>query len=323
MKNILLITFSIFLSSNIYSQSVTNIEVQIKKKTFVYKNINKISIKADLFQTGDNNTIKPGIIWIHGGGLIFGSRTDLPEEQMKFYLANGYSVVSIDYRLAPETKLPDIVNDIKDAIQWVRLKGPDSLGIDSNEIFVIGHSGGAYLALVSGYFVENPPKAIVSFYGYGDIQGEWYSKPNSFFLTQPLINEDEVKKLIRDSVITSASFEERFNIYLFSRQKGLWPLLVSGHDPVKEIEWFDRYCPLKNINANYPPVLLIHGDKDTDVPFEQSVLMDRKLELNNIKHEFIRVKNYGHVFDLFEGGLTNPEISKVFTEVMDFLNSNR
>lgn len=219
--------------------------------------------------------------------------------------------------------MPEIASDIRDAVQWVRENGSDSLRINPARIFIIGHSGGGYLALLSGYFSENPPAGIVSFYGYGDIQSAWYSKPDPYYRLQPLISEERANSLIYDSVITAASFDDRFDLYLYTRQNGTWPLLVTNHDPEKEAAWFTRYCPVKNINANYPPVLLIHGDKDTDVPFEQSVLMDRELELKKIKHKFIRMKNYGHVFDLFEGGLSNPDVSKVFNEVIDFLNSCR
>ena len=80
--------------------------VEFRKKTFIYKSIDKVTIKADLFQNAGDSRLKPVIVWIHGGGLIFGSRTDIPEEQLKLYLNAGFSLVSIDYRLAPETKLP-------------------------------------------------------------------------------------------------------------------------------------------------------------------------------------------------------------------------
>jgi len=303
-----------------YAQSTLGNNIQFKKRTFIYKTADKVPINADLFQTIEDSSLRPVIIWIHGGALIFGSRTGLPEEQMKFYLKAGYSVVSIDYRLAPETKLPEIVNDVKDAIRWVRVHGRDSLQIDSTKIFVIGQSGGAYLALMSGYVLKNPPRGIVSFYGYGDIVSDWYSKPDSFYRTKTLISADKASKLIYDSSITSASFN-RVDLYLYSRQNGLWPFLVSGHDPVKEAEWFNSYCPLKNINGNYPPVLLIHGDKDTDVPFEQSVLMDRELELKNINHKFIKMQDYGHAFDQSGGGLSNPDLYKVFTEITLFLKA--
>ena len=158
-------------------------EQKSAKKTFTYKTIGELAIKADLFQTRSDKILDPVIIWIHGGGLIFGGRDALREEQMKLYVGAGYSVVSIDYRLAPETKLPEIASDIRDAIQWTRTNGADSLSVDSTKIFVIGHSGGAYLALMSGYLLKNPPKAIVSFYGYGDIAGDWYAKPDSLYRT--------------------------------------------------------------------------------------------------------------------------------------------
>jgi len=302
---------------NAFSQSPEVNDIKSNKKTFSYKVVDKIQIKGDLYST-ENTTLKPVIVWIHGGGLIFGSRGDLPEEQKKFYLKAGYSVVSIDYRLAPETKLPEIVNDVEDAIQWIHQYGRDSLGIDPGKIFIVGHSGGAYLALMSGYSSKIRPRAIVSFYGYGDIRGKWYSSPSAYYLTQPAISKDRAEKLIHDSVITSAPFEERFDLYVYSRQKGSWPELVSGHNPKKEDEWFKRYCPIENIDKTYPPVLLIHGDKDTDVPFAQSVALNEVLESKGIEHKFIQMKNYGHVFDVF-GGLTNPDVAKVFNEVIEFL----
>ena len=317
LSNTVLLFF--FVSVNTYSQSAESNDID--KKTFTYKTIDKIQIKADLFRSVDNTSLKPVIIWIHGGALIFGSRNDLPEEQKEFYLKAGYSVVSIDYRLAPSTKLPDIVNDVADAIQWVHKNGPDSLGIDPGKIFVVGHSGGAYLALTSGYSSKIRPRAIVSFYGYGDIRGKWYSSPSAFYLTQPAVSKSRAEKLMPDSVITSASFQDRFDLYLYSRQKGNWPDLVSGHSPKKEYEWFKTYCPIENIDVDYPPVLLIHGDEDTDVPFSQSVELDRVLESKGIKHKFLQMKNYGHVFDAFGGGLANPDVANVFNEVVSFLGN--
>lgn len=313
----------VFASLTFCSKKGENANLEIRKKTFTYKSVGETPIQADLFQTTNDNKLKPAIIWIHGGGLIFGGRADLPEEQKLLYLKAGYSVVSIDYRLAPETKLPEIVNDVKDAIQWVHRNGKDSLRIDPNKLFVIGHSGGAYLALLSGSFPDNPLRGIVSFYGYGDIQTDWCNQPDSVYLAQPLISDTEAKKMMYDSTITSASFDNRFNLYKYSRQTGLWTQLVSGHDILKEKDWFNRYCPSKNISAHYPPVLIIHGDKDTDVPFEQSLLMAKQLRANKIQHKLIKLNNYGHVFDLMEGGLTNPDISKVFADVLAFINDNK
>jgi acetyl esterase/lipase len=321
MKNASLIILSLHLCLAVYSQQNLTRDTIITKRTFVYKTIGKTRIHADVYRTNEPAELKPAIIWIHGGALMFGSRADIPEEQLKLYVKAGYTLVAIDYRLAPETKLPQIISDVTDAIKWVRINGRDSLKIDKSRIFVVGQSGGAYLALMSGYFMRKPPKAIVSFYGYGNIQKAWYNKPDSVALTKTIITEERATNIIGDSIITTAPVKDRLDLYIYSRQKGIWPQLVTGCNPIKDTKWFNKYSPVKNIHANYPPVLLIHGDKDFDVPFEESLLLDQKLTKEKVKHQFVRMKNYGHLFDLFEGGLSNPDVNKAFAEVIKFLNS--
>lgn len=321
-----IITFTLLVFSFLttYPQSPTTKSYSdIEQRTFIYKTVGRLPIELDFFQTKGSKTMKPVIIWIHGGALIGGSRKGLQEVQKRFYLDAGYSIASIDYRLAPETKLPAIIEDLKDAVQWIRRNSATLLNVDSTRTFVVGHSAGGYLALMTGYVLENPPNAIVSFYGYGDIRSDWYSKPDSFYLTKQRVTEEEVQKLVSDSAITSSPLKERGLVYLYSRQNGKWPLMVGGHDPEREASWFYQYCPLKNIHANYPPVLLIHGDKDSDVPFEQSVLMDRELRLKKIKHKFIRMKDREHGFEHGEGAFDTPEVKKVFADIAAFLKEHK
>ncbi len=294
-------------------------KIEYEKKTFVYKVVGRDSIRSDFYRLSNDKIVRPVIVWIHGGGFIWGSRNSLPKEQLGLYLNAGYSVLSIDYRLAPETKLDDIIKDVKDAVTWIR-NNDAQLQIDPNRIFVIGHSAGGYLALMTGYILDNPPRAIVSFYGYGDIQSEWCNRPDSFYVRMGLVSREKAFKSIRDSVITSASGEERFELYLYCRQQGIWTSIISGHDPATEPEYFERYCPIKNINAKFPPTLLIHGDRDKDVPVEQSALMSEALSLKNIDHELIKIPGFGHAFDILEGGLGNTKISNTFYEVIKFMD---
>ena len=319
MKKIIFSIILVFLSTDFYSQQKNETKIEYEKKTFVYKTIGQDSIKSDFYRISNDKIVRPVIVWIHGGALIWGSSNSLPKEQLEFYLNAGYSVLSIDYRLAPETKLHEIIEDIKDAIIWVQ-NNDTQLQIDPKRIFVIGHSAGGYLALMTGYILDNPPRAIVSFYGYGDIQSEWCNQPDSFYINMGAVPKEKAFKLIRGSIITSASSDGRFDLYLYCRQQGIWTNIVSGHDPVKEPEYFDRFCPAKNINSSFPPVLLIHGDKDTDVPFKQSVLMDKALSLKNIDHQFIEMTGFGHAFDKMEGGLGNTQISNTFYEVIKFMD---
>jgi acetyl esterase/lipase len=78
------------------------------KQTYVYKIVQDCQIQADVYRLPGEEQ-QPAILWLHGGGLIFGDRTMLRPEQVEQYLTAGYTVVAIDYRLAPETKLHAIL----------------------------------------------------------------------------------------------------------------------------------------------------------------------------------------------------------------------
>lgn len=82
-------------------------------------------------------------------------------------LERDFVIVSVDHRLAPETKLPDIVEDVRDAWCWIHDVGPGRFGIDSTRVAMGDGSVGAYLSLVAGYLFEPRPRALASFRGYG------------------------------------------------------------------------------------------------------------------------------------------------------------
>jgi acetyl esterase/lipase len=283
-------------------------------------------IQADVYRMPDD-TVRPAILWLHGGALIFGSRRTLSPDQLERYVNAGYAVVAADYRLAPEAKLEAIIEDIQDVYEWVRVKGPDLFRIDSERIAVIGHSAGGYLALMAGFCASPRPKALVSFYGYGDIAGHWYTCADPFYNQQPAIPRDRAYQGIGDSTITGTPFEgylfeERYRFYVYCRQQGLWPKEVTRHDPDEEPEWFDPFCPIRNITKDYSPTLLLHGDQDTDVPFEQSVLMSEELARHSVEHELITMPNRGHTFDIDGEGMKDPEISSTFDRALAFLKKH-
>jgi acetyl esterase/lipase len=290
-------------------------------KTYTYKTVGDLPIKADVYRLpGDE--VRPFIIWIHGGALIVGQRTGGPNaEQRKRYLNAGYVVVSIDYRLAPETKLKGIIEDLQDAFKWVRAKGPEEFKIDPKKVAVVGHSAGGYLTLMSGFAVQPPPQALIPFYGYGDIDGDWYAKPDPFYRkTRPLVSKGDAYKAIGTKEIAEGSVPGRGNFYMYCRQNGLWPLLVAGHDPVKEPRAFDRLCPVRNVTKKYPPTLLLHGDNDTDVPYQQSVDMAKELKRVGVEHELITIKGGGHGFD--GKGMKDAAVANAFDRIEMFLKKH-
>jgi len=287
----------------------------IGKATYTYKFADGHPILADVYRPPDNR-VRPAILWIHGGALIFGDRTTIHEAQLERYIKEGFVVVAIDYRLAPETKLPGIIEDLRDAYQWVRTEGPKLFRINPDRIAVVGHSAGGYLTLSAGYQCQPRPRALVSFYGYGDITGAWYSRPDPFYLKEPAVTLEEAEQAVGSTTIPEGNEERRFRFYLYCRQQGLWPKEVGGWDPATDPDKFEPYCPVRNITRDYPPTLLLHGDSDTDVPFEQSETMAHELQQHHVKYRFIRIRGGAHGFD---GDLNDPQAAAAFEEVIAFL----
>src|SRR5438309_5123473 len=97
---------------------------------------------------------------------------------------------------------------------------------------------------MTGFAVEPRPQALIAFYGYGDIDGDWYAKPDPFYRKRPLVSKEEALKAVGVKETTGGS---RGAFYLYCRQNGLWPLEVTGHDPFKAPRAFDRFCPVRNV----------------------------------------------------------------------------
>ncbi|NQT85449.1 alpha/beta hydrolase [bacterium] len=297
-------------------------ELRYSKQTYTYKTVGDCKIKADVYRM-PGEEVRPAILWIHGGALIMGRREFVPRDQLQRYLAAGSALVSIDYRLAPETKVKGIVEDLQDAYAWLRSQGPRLFKIDPDRIAVIGHSAGGYLTLMAGFCVKPRPKALVAFYGYGDIAGEWYSRPDPFYCKRPAVPKEEAYKAVGGPVVSEAiGPNKRRLFYLYCRQQGLWPREVAGFDPHTQPRAFDPYCPERNVTRDYPPTLLLHGDHDTDVPYKLSVQMADALKKQGVEHKLITVKNGGHGFDWANGGLRDPANAERFERVLDFLKQH-
>lgn len=278
-------------------------------KTFTYKQLNDLEIKAELFPV--QQEAAPLIIYIHGGGLIWGTRNDINKKQVELYNKNGYHVLSIAYRLAPETKLPEIVSDIRDSLVWVKEELTQHIAYDQNKVIVIGSSAGGYLALMTGT-LDVKPAAIVSFYGYGSILGEWYRTPSDYFNKMPKVNEVLAKQLIQKKELAEAPITARYAIYLYCRQQGVWPEYVTNPAATD----LTQYCPANLADEAYPPTLLLHGDADEDVPYTESVHMQKILDKHQVKNKLITIPNGKHQFD---ENMDDPVVLNAFDEVLQFL----
>src|SRR5262245_12576812 len=125
------------------------LHAKVKKQTFTYKTVKKLTLKADVYREADGKK-RAVVVLVQGGALISGHREQVPRRLKDDTLKAGYVLVSIGYRLAPESKLPDVVGDVSDAVKWVHDKGPKLFKADPDRIAVAGGSAGGCLAVNSG-----------------------------------------------------------------------------------------------------------------------------------------------------------------------------
>lgn len=126
---------------------------------------NDAEVPLYIYQPKGSDMEKPGLLWIHGGGFIMGNaENDFAAEFSKHLNA---TVVSVDYRLAPEHPFPAGLNDSYAALLWMREHAKE-LGINTNRIAVGGDSAGAGMAagLVLRNRDEKGPRIAVQFLLY-------------------------------------------------------------------------------------------------------------------------------------------------------------
>jgi acetyl esterase/lipase len=290
------------------------------KMTYTYKKVGDLEIKADVYGFDDDER-RPVVVWIHGGALIMGHRESVPKWLSDECIKCGYVLVSIDYRLAPETQLPEIIKDVEDAFAWIAEKGPQQFHADPKRIGVVGGSAGGYLTLTAGFRAKPRPVALVSLWGYGDLVGDWYSEPSPHPRHhQTKLSREEAFQQVSGAPVSDSRDRKGDGgaFYQFCRQQGLWPNAVSGWDPHKQPEKFFPYMAVKNVTADYPPTLLIHGDKDTDVPYEQSVMMTKEFKKHNVEHRLITLTGGEHGL----AGADGATIVQAYEDARGFLQNH-
>ena len=276
-------------------------KAEVTQKTYTYKTIGGTELKADVYSPAAATKKLPVVIYIHGGGLIFGSRENEPKSPLREALLDaGYVVVAIDHRLAPDALADKIAIDVEDACKWVRNKGPQLFSIDPNNIIVMGGSAGGYLTLLMGCRLNPAPKALVSFSGYGDIR--WCNQPRITPLPES---------------IPPYEGKPGWDFYVYCRNYGVWINKVTGLDPAKDINNIKLLCPVDNIQKSYPRTLLIHSRADNDVPYEQAVLMKKALDSNGIPNEMFTLPD-GHSSEMIRN-----HSDKIIKKVLEFLRTEQ
>jgi acetyl esterase/lipase len=108
----------------------------------------------DVFAPQDADGPLPAVVWVHGGGFVAGSRSDLTN-YLKILAGRGFVAVAVDYSRAPGAQFPVPVRQTNAALAHVR-SNAKALGIDPNRIFLAGDSAGAQIVAQTALVISDP-----------------------------------------------------------------------------------------------------------------------------------------------------------------------
>ncbi len=188
----------------------------------------------------------PLVVWVHGGAWRRGSRTKMPLGNL---VKNGFAVASVDYRLSPVARFPAQVHDCKAAIRFLR-DSAAKYEINAERIGIAGSSAGGHLAALIG--VTNNHKALE-----GDV-GNYDDQLSTVQAIVDYYGPTNFTTILKQSTPHGLSV----------RVPALNLLLGDGPDKVPDLARLAS--PVFHVDSNDPPLLMIHGDQDPQVPINQS-----------------------------------------------------
>jgi acetyl esterase/lipase len=178
----------------------------------------------------------PLVVWIHGGAWRNGTKAQVPA----IFVENGFATASLDFRQSTEARFPAAVHDIKAAIRFLRANA-DRYGYAVDRVAVAGSSSGAHYAALVG--VTAGERALE-----GDIG-------------------DHLDQSSRVEAIVTI-LEQSTPFGLGVREPALELLLGSLPDADQELA--ELASPVFHVDSGDPPLLLLHGDQDPQMPINQA-----------------------------------------------------
>lgn len=263
----------------------------------VYSHAGGKEIKLTLIvpQTPQNPEIParfPCIVFVQGSGWTFPDITyELP--QMSEFARNGFVVAMVTHRSALDGfQAPAFLKDVKAAIRFLR-ENAETYKIDPDRIGIWGTSSGGNTALLVGLTGDDPIYRTDEHTGFSD----------------------KVKTVI--DCFGPADIPSLFEGLKYRAEQNpsdralLHGLL--GPDPVEQRARMRMINPIEMVEKGkeYPPFLLIHGDKDPLVPYSQSEAMAAKLVEADVPTQLIKVEGAEH-----EGTFWSRELLGMIAEYL-------
>ncbi|PSR17654.1 esterase [filamentous cyanobacterium CCP3] len=220
----------------------------------------------------------PTLVVIYGGAWQGGS-PDSHETFSRYIAAQGYAVVAIDYRHAPQYPFPAQLEDVRAALTYLKTHGVE-LGVDLSRLALMGRSAGAQLAAIVAY--EQPPilpiRAVINYYGPVNLTTGYDNPP------------------IPDPIDTRAVLRA-----------------FLGGTPDQEPSLYRRASPINYVRPGLPPTLLVYAGRDHVVEAKYGNQLYRQLQTAGNRAVWLEIPWSEHAFDILFNGVGN-QVALYYTE---------
>ena len=246
----------------------------VKSQDIVYRKAGDVELRLDISAPEKAGGRRPAILFLCGNGY-----GHYRQNRRQFWAAmdeaaaKGYVGVSADYSSAAlkvdgtvRFPFPNQVYDVKSAVRWLRANA-DIYGIDPERIAAVGWSSGATLALMLALTLPSD-----------GLEGESGLSAYSSAIRCAVAfgAQTDFEALLRDGGLDWSTRD-----YLAGPEEGA-------------IERYRRASPVAYVRAAAPPILLISGDQDRDIPLSQAERLAAKLDAAGCPHELVVRKGEGH-----------------------------
>ena len=241
--------------------------------------------KLDVYRPRQATSPTPTVIYIHGGGWVGGNKNVRPLYFLP-YLEMGWAVVNVAYRLARVSLAPGAVEDCRCALRWV-IENADRYNFDTDKIVLTGRSAGGHLSLITGML------------------------PASSSLDRRCLGEDNLKAA---AIVNWFGITDVDDLLEGKNMQSYAVTWLGSQGDRHEIA--KRVSPLNYVRPGLPPVLTIHGDADTVVPYEHAVRLHRALDESGVPNQLVTIPGGKH------GGFSREEILRIHVSTREFLKKH-
>jgi acetyl esterase/lipase len=284
MKSILLLTIL----------SCCIIKTQAQSEPEIFKNIvyaedgNK-KLQLDIYKPKEQK--EPYlIVWVHGGAWHSGTKENPPLGLLPY----GFALASVDFHASTEKPFPNNVHDIKAAIRFLRANAK-KYGYKSDKIIIWGASSGGHLAALIAT-TNNNATLEGNLGNYPDISSsvqaclDFYGPTN--FLT-----------------ILNQSTPHGLNVRLPALA------ILLGKPLEQSTEMAKLASPFYQVDTADPPIFIVHGEQDNQVPINQSIELLSAYKNLNLKTQIEYVPNAGHTDPIYYKKEMMEKVNRFLKEI--------